>query len=100
MWAVCRFIEIKSPQLIPSDPARRGGQWKLTVLRGRQDQISVLSFWPVPRHTWSISSKQWVSNFASGASSLGRPRRLAGYPAKSGPPSSEGKIRRELPSYI
>lgn len=43
---------------------------------------------------------QWVSNFASGASSLGRPRRLAGHPAESGPPSSQGNIRRELPSYI
>ncbi len=42
---------------------------------------------------------QWVSTFASGASSLGRARRLAGYPAESGPPSSQGNIRRELPSY-
>ena len=42
---------------------------------------------------------QWVSTFASGASSLGRPRRLAGPPAESGPPSSQGNIRRELPSY-
>jgi len=31
---------------------------------------------------------QWVSTFASGASSLGRPRRLVGHPAESGPPSS------------
>ena len=30
-----------------------------------------------PRHTWS-----WVSTFSSGASPLGRPRRLAGYPAE------------------
>ena len=49
---------------------------------------------------WSISSVQWVSTFASGAPSLGRPRRLAGYPTESGPPSSQGKIRRELPSHI
>src|SRR2546425_25534 len=51
-----------------------------------------------PRHTWSISSMQWVSTFASGASSLGRARRLAVHPEDSGPPSSRGKIRRELPS--
>jgi len=42
---------------------------------------------------------QWVSTFASGASSLGRARCLTGYPAESGPPSSQGNIRRELPSY-
>src|SRR5438128_195165 len=41
---------------------------------------------------------QWVSTFAAGASSLGRPRHLAGRPAESGPPNSQGKIRRELPS--
>ena len=41
---------------------------------------------------------QWVSTFASGASSLGRSRHLAAYPAASGPPSL-GIIRRELPSY-
>jgi hypothetical protein len=41
---------------------------------------------------------QWVSTFASGASSLGRTRRLAVHPEDSGPPSSQGKIRRELPS--
>ena len=32
---------------------------------------------------------QWVSTFASGASSLGRPRRLAVGP---GPPTSRGKF--------
>src|SRR2546427_11119213 len=37
-----------------------------------------------PRHTWSISSMQWVSTFASGASSLGRARRLAVHPEDSG----------------
>ncbi len=41
---------------------------------------------------------QWVSTFASGASSLGRARRLEVHPEGSGPPSSRGKIRRELPS--
>jgi hypothetical protein len=41
---------------------------------------------------------QLVSTFASGASSLGRPRRLVGHPFESVPPSSQGNIRRELPS--
>src|ERR1700719_1587514 len=39
-----------------------------------------------------------VPTLVSGASSLGRPRHLAGHSAESGPPSSQGKIRRELPS--
>src|SRR5207247_2646060 len=29
---------------------------------------------------------------------LGRPRHLVGHPVESGPPSSQGNIRRELPS--
>src|SRR6266404_2396595 len=51
----------------------------------------------LPRHTRSISSMQWVSTFASGASSLGRPRRLAGHPAESGPPSSRGRFGENSP---
>src|SRR5260370_22165162 len=52
----------------------------------------------VPRKTWRTSSRQWASTFASGVSSLSRPRRLADHTGDSGPPSSRGKIRRELPS--
>ena len=40
---------------------------------------------------------QWVSTFASGASSLGRPRRLAGHPAESGPPSPQGTFGENSP---
>jgi hypothetical protein len=39
---------------------------------------------------------QWVSTFASGASSLGRSRRLAGHLAESGPPSWENSVRTPL----
>lgn len=40
---------------------------------------------------------QWVSTFASGASSLGRPRRLAGHPTESGPPSFQGTFGENSP---
>jgi len=40
---------------------------------------------------------QWVSTFASGASSLGRPRRLVDHPAESGPPSSRGTFGENSP---
>ena len=43
---------------------------------------------------------QWVSTFASGAPSLGRPRYLAGHPAKSGPPSPRGHSARTPLIYI
>ena len=43
---------------------------------------------------------QWVSTFASGASSLGRPRRLEVRPADSGPPSSRGKFGENSPHLL
>ena len=43
---------------------------------------------------------QWVSTFASGASSLGRSRRLEVRPAESGPPSSRGKFGENSPHLL
>jgi len=43
---------------------------------------------------------QWVSTFASGASSLGRPRRLAWYPAESGSPSFQRKFGENSPHLL
>jgi hypothetical protein len=43
---------------------------------------------------------QWVSTFASGASSLGRPRRLVGHPSESGSPSSQGTFGENSPHLL
>ena len=43
---------------------------------------------------------QWVSTFASGASSLGRARRLVGHPAELRPPSSQGKFGENSPHLL
>jgi hypothetical protein len=43
---------------------------------------------------------QWVSTFASGASSLGRTRRLVGHPAESDPLSSGGKFGANSPHLL
>ena len=43
---------------------------------------------------------QWASTFASGASSIGRPRRLVVHPGDSGPPSSQGKFGENSPHLL
>ena len=40
---------------------------------------------------------QWVSTFACGAPSLGRPRYLTAHPAESGPPSPQGTFGENSP---
>src|SRR6266436_1232636 len=54
----------------------------------------------VPRHTWSTSSMPWASAFASGASTLGRSRRLAVHPDDLGRPRSRGKFGENSPHFL
>jgi hypothetical protein len=43
---------------------------------------------------------QWVSTFACGAPSLGRPRCLTVHPAESGPPSPQGTFGENSPHLL